>query len=330
MVAFDRVARDWFRDLLFVRCKTFEATRFGQRREIIRFLFVLFLFVGRGAHASEPFAFSEAEDHSCEYQLRFDQIISDDVAKENIAAHSAFDNQLRNNNFSTLRNLNSYRGVFGAAFSTAIKRLQYGDTWIDMGAGLAIAQTQLLVERRLRSHLPTLIALSYERPRRLTSSIEYQSASRARYQARHIHYLEKHLVEFADAFQYIEGRKVEDIPIREIAQPGSVKLITDLFGPLSYSPELVKILRTYGELLAPNGQLHIAASDELLKVIEPLTGRALSIFDFIELYCEGFRVIRGSGIPTIIRTGALLKVPPLQLVSFESGSPSILTYSIRE
>lgn len=215
------------------------------------------------------------DDHSCEYQLRFDQIISSETAD----AHGAL-------------------------------------------------ETQLLIERRLHSHLPTLIALSYERPRRLTSSLQYQSLARARYQLRHAHYLEKHLIEFADSFRYIEGRKVEDIPAREIAVPGSVKLITDLYGPISYSPELVQILRTYGELLATNGQLHIAVGDGLLKIIEPSTGRELSLFDFIESYCEGFRVVRGQANPTLVRTKATVKVPQLQIVSFISGSPSILTYSL--
>lgn len=197
-----------------------------------------------------------------------------------------------------------------------------------MGAGLAIAQTQLLIERRLHSHLPTLIALSFERPRRLTSSMQHQSLARARYQSRHIHYLEKHLVEFADSFRYIEGRKVEDIPVREIALPGSVKLITDLYGPLSYSPELVQILRVYGDLLATNGQLHVATDKENLKIFEPSTGRMLSLFDFIEFYCEGFRVVRGLANPTLIRTRDAIKIPQLQVVSFKSGSPSVLTYSL--
>jgi hypothetical protein len=189
-----------------------------------------------------------------------------------------------NNRFRVNRSLGQYRqvlDVFGRnSFSRFLHSLRRDDHWIDMGAGMAVpmmemmggtfkqdvvnyvrAQVLLLIRRNsvdqpdfIRPHawanrssnLPRMTALV------LSDNFQLDENTKSTLDAY------QHLRRNADPnlFRYLSGRPIEayEEPIRQI---GRARLITDVFGPASYTSDLERVLTQYLRLLENDGAAYI-------------------------------------------------------------------------
>lgn len=136
---------------------------------------------------------------------------------------------LAENKFNTSRDLASYNAYFKFSESKTLVDVLDGlpeqAVWMDMGAGKEFALNEGL---KRNPRIEWGIAVSYKRPT----------------------YLEDHTA-VASRFKSYEGDFVENMyHDGKFAQfEGKVDLITDVFGPFSYSKNLPVLLQTYFNLL---------------------------------------------------------------------------------
>ncbi len=160
--------------------------------------------------------------------------------------------RLNANDFEVSRGIIYYSKYFGSRFVEVLNRLQLQSNkgksiphWLDSGAGEAEAMADLLdpvVSRNQSYSFPiidfNLTALSYAKADE-GLSIEYL-ASQLGYR-----------------FQYLTGKYFEDY------QPGEIRpanLITDVFGPFSYSMTPDVVLQKYLDLLQLKGSVFLVVS----------------------------------------------------------------------
>ena len=168
---------------------------------------------------------------------------------ENLFGPSRVEIQNKNiaeNNFNVSRGLKVYSLHFpfkkSAVLQLLVKALAPGSTWVDMGAGRARALNDGL---KLNPGLNG-VAVSYKQP---FDAATGESAT--------------------GRFKYLDGDYVENMS-RDGAfnhLRGRVQLITDLYGPLSYSEEIPELLQVYVDLLAKRGVAYLNIMTERIKIL---------------------------------------------------------------
>jgi hypothetical protein len=143
---------------------------------------------------------------------------------------------LEMNDFKVSRDLQKYSTVNLPFEKTKnvfdeVMALPEGSRWIDMGAGEARALVDGLVAN---TKIAEGIAIAYERP--------FVIANPEKVPGR---------------FRYLEGDFVENMAKEGRLDQfvGKVDLITDVYGPLSYSEKIPPLLQIYFDLLKPGGLL---------------------------------------------------------------------------
>jgi hypothetical protein len=144
---------------------------------------------------------------------------------------------LATNEFQTGRGLVQAHKLLTALDGSGLKRilenLRRGSVWLDMGAG----ENRLLNEGLdAYPNVKQGIGISYQRP---ANTIDARSDGR-------LSYLDGDYVE-----NMFQAGKLDHLK-------GKVALITDVVGPLSYSPQLPGLLQIYLDLLQRNGKLTFA------------------------------------------------------------------------
>jgi hypothetical protein len=139
------------------------------------------------------------------------------------------------NFFNVSRGLKDYSLHFGfrntLSIEQEIRLLRPGSTWIDMGAGQALALIEgLRLNRGIKG-----VGIAYRNPGKQPW---FSQGIRNR-------------------FQYISGDYVENLSRdgKLNSFVGQTDLITDLYGPLSYSEHFPDLLQIYFDLLKPGGEL---------------------------------------------------------------------------
>lgn len=143
---------------------------------------------------------------------------------------------LATNNFKANRGLQDYANNFNfensPSFQQTLAHLPKGALWVDMGAGEAKA---LIEGLQKYPQISKGIAIAYKRPDRFSKPADLSMKR----------------------FEYIEGDYVENME-REgrLGHFNSrIDLITDVYGPFSYSEDLVSVMQTYLNLLKVDGVL---------------------------------------------------------------------------
>lgn len=137
------------------------------------------------------------------------------------------------NRFYTIRDINDYFTVFTQELREDLFQYGVGGRWLDAGAGEAIAMRE--VYTNVLSP-PEMVALGVRMPEEAAAYFEEQQEDGA-------------IVYHED---YIENVSVEEL--------GSFHLITDLYGPMSYSAQPDVVLEKYMELLEVGGSVYYHAN----------------------------------------------------------------------
>ena len=196
--------------------------------------------------------------------------------------------RLKLNAFVTSRTLGEY-GIYSAReFKSFLETLGPGSHWLDAGAGKGHAIAQY-VERNPAGARVTGVVYSGKRPKNAP-----------------------------DQLRYLSGRYIEDIPDEEL---GRADLITDLFGPGSYSTRISEVLNKYLRILTPGGRAFVTLTSEATVTVN---GRSTTLLGYllslspppgIEITHEGSTLI----IRKAAETG--FQIPTLELTRVESGAP---------
>jgi len=143
---------------------------------------------------------------------------------------------VKRNGFSKGRTLEDYVDFFGPEFSEALAALPDGAHWIDMGSGENRA-----IEEFMRG-------AEAQGRRVFATGITYKAG--------------REIYEPTPGLRVLEGRYLENIANQEIVGPpyGKADIITDVMGVLSYADHVDDTLRTYVQLLKPNGVIYIYTS----------------------------------------------------------------------
>jgi hypothetical protein len=146
-------------------------------------------------------------------------------------ARTAIQNEaLEENQFNVSRRLAQYTAhfPFQIKLDAELAALPPGSRWVDMGAGKAGALMDGLEK------YPNLLGtgIAFKKP--------WDMVKRR---------------EFADRFEYLDGELVENMAADGTLDHlrGKVQILTDLYGPLSYSEHLPELMQVYVDLLARGG-----------------------------------------------------------------------------
>ena len=137
------------------------------------------------------------------------------------------------NAFNTDRTLDVYSDHFPFKTSESLKdivlNLPTGTIWVDMGAGEARALADGL---HANPRIAEGVAIAYNRPSNAFSGNN-----------------------IPERFRYLEGDFVENMARNGKLDNliGKVSFLTDVYGPISYSPNLPDVLQVYFDLLSLNG-----------------------------------------------------------------------------
>jgi hypothetical protein len=135
-----------------------------------------------------------------------------------------------------------------------VQALPEGSVWVDMGAGQARALAEGL---RKNPKIAKGVAIAYKKP--FNAIKDPSGTSVLRRILSRVFEPQREFVptKAADRFSYLHGDYVENMyrdgKLDDLK--GNVDLITDVFGPVSYSENLPDVLQTYFDLLKQNGVL---------------------------------------------------------------------------
>lgn len=135
-----------------------------------------------------------------------------------------------------------------------------------------------------------------------------------------------------DRFKVISGVYFEDVPKNAL---GSPKLITDLYGVISYSSAPDVILSRYLDILDPEGSIYIYTR-RINTLIRSLDGVEMDFFDYVKSI-PGIQVVKNNPGPftpyisiQIHRTEQFKSgnVPALKLLKMTDGAPPVRRYRV--
>jgi hypothetical protein len=248
---------------------------------------------------------------------------------------------LKTNSFKTTRRFQDYQEELGSQFVEAVRNLGPGAHWIDAGAGEAGAlgeYTGLLKVSELSSISDLensdgkLVAIRdhytgalYKLPpfdqRAKVTAVAYNIPHDARAS---VHAM---IAQAPDRFRYLSGHYIEDMPASEL---GQADLITDQFGPLTYSKRVDEVLDKYLEVLKKNGQIFtFNYSRTTIKTSKGL----VTLEDWLKSF-DGTDVevnIAHSGAIQIKKlTDRPFRFPRLRLVKIDMKIPPFRTFEVVE
>ena len=183
-------------------------------------------------------------------------------------ALAKLDRLIQSNTFEVRRDIYHYTELFPQTFIEQLASLEKEDHWIDAGSGEGFAVEDLANKTVLDS--PSLLQQmepTFRKPRRVKVNSEALRAAADKLNGKDTS--EKPQITAVtvkmertppqmEKVKFKTGRYFEDIPNEEFS-PGD--MITDLYGVMSYSPKVDKVLRKYHRILKMNGRAYIFIGD---------------------------------------------------------------------
>lgn len=235
------------------------------------------------------------------------------------------EDRLENNQFYVDRGLWKYNWYLGRYFKRQLNLLHLRfQLWIDLGAGNAKAQRDYL----------------YSNPDRETQlwSVSYKKPKNAK--------LDRYLTN--QSTRYLHGRYFEDMNFDNVR----ADLITDVFGPLTYTKDISQLLQKSLSLLKPGGVYAAilpltdtsALRASMYRRDLPIDSNIVHLVTFVNANghklnpvvvlnkIKGVRILSLREKSTFLfddpvieivfeRTNEPIYVPPLELISFSDGNP---------
>ena len=184
------------------------------------------------------------------------------------------------------RRLSWYSTGFGPAFDRVLGELKRTDTWVDVGAGRGVALAEY-AERSPGGAQLVAVDLASD-----------AGANAARFPGR---------------FRLVEG------DVTRVRVADRARLVTDVFGAMSYSPAPDRVIQRYGDLVAPGGHVMLFIGAQGRNRVLTADGRTRGdMLDYLRAV-KGFEVedVRAfdEGRAVLLRrTGGPARAPRLELL----------------
>ncbi len=249
---------------------------------------------------------------------------------------------IESNRFQVMRGLKKHEDFFGPPFSRMLARLGKGDILVDVGAGTASALLDYEDEIKFGRYVknpedrPEVVSIIASLPTKEhytpLPGISQTDFNRA------INRLSIAMTELSpNDFRVLHGRLLEDIPIEEIAKPGTVAGLIDKVGACAYTENLTEDLSKEISLLKEGGEgfldfhnftqiyPYLEEGFDLQTVLgarNPVQDRKMSIPQFLS-HVQGIKVIDADqfGRVYFIKTSEIVKVPLLRLRYIDDETP---------
>ena len=158
----------------------------------------------------------------------------EDFGRAQCAKYLRHMQQIHRDSFYTdHRDLHEYTSFLGPSFDAAIAALRPHEVWLDSGAGTGVALMEYLKNYAQGGKVVGTGVVLKDDPGHPWQEMQEQYPQRI----------------------YFQAGMMERGPTERWEIFGKYQLITDVFGPLIYSHRIDRIMRRYGELLAPGGML---------------------------------------------------------------------------
>lgn len=196
---------------------------------------------------------------------------------------------LRWNLFVTSRGLHEYSFNLHKDFTQSLSALKAEDTWIDLGAGKGQAAEDYFAAKPYHQYAANVVLVTYKLDRFFG------------------------IRKYDGKLRVLEGRLWEDIPSSEIPR---AKLMTDVFGVISYTRDLSTALIKIFESLEKNGELYVYVTP-YLTVIEK-DNRVINLETFLK-EVTGLQVEGRHGGLRITKKADKILVPKMQLIQIDES-----------
>lgn len=194
---------------------------------------------------------------------------------------------IRWNLFVTGRRLQEYYHHLPKDFIQTLQALKATDTWIDLGAGKGFAAEDYFASKPYLQFAANVVLVTYKLDRFFG------------------------IRKYDGKLRVLEGKLWEDIPASEIPK---AKLMTDVFGVLSYSRDLSSTLKKIFEHLEKDGELYVFGTP-YLTVIEK-NGKVINLESFLK-EITGLQVEGRHGGLKITKTSEEIVIPKMQLIQID-------------
>ncbi len=208
------------------------------------------------------------------------------------------------NDFSVHRSLFDYFTYLGEDFRRALREVGENDQWLDAGSGSGYA---ILDYQRgyLMTELPSgkTIGVTVVLPK--TGIAVRQTLIEEGYGSRN---------------QFIFGNYIEDLPVEQL---GKNKVISDLFGPMSYTSNPTDVMNRYLDVATPEAQIFLKTSYGKTSV-NLTDGSTIAFEDYLGRVLAGHEVInhRNGQVHIRLKPLGVAKIPKLKLVRIvDDGTP---------
>lgn len=191
---------------------------------------------------------------------------------------------VKKNSFVTGRSLGEYIQYLFEGFSTSLKNLKPTDHWIDLGAGKGYAAEEYIKSFGTAQSAANVTLITYKLDRWFGIS--------------------KH----QGKLDVLDGRLLENIPKGEIKK---AKLMTDVFGVISYTRDLSRALDIIFDRLETGGELYVYSSNThtLIKTADEV----ITLTQFLSTI-PGLKVEGKWGTIRITKLAEEIEVPQLRLI----------------
>lgn len=243
---------------------------------------------------------------------------------------------IQNSSFIESSNLKSYLRAFPLEFAQSLSRLKATDTLLDAGAGEAFFIEQYLTTS---ADPDARILLSPEKSRLLQNILNLSPSKRARVIGVDAEMRRKGIPSHGGRLKMITGRLFEEIPSNEL---GNIKLLSDYFGVIAYTPDVDSTLKKYLEILSDDGEIFLFLGETFqdsfatLSRIHLQNGKRVSLLDWI-LNLPGIEATKLTSLGNDAGSVSLririldrskIRIPELQLMNIRSRpeAPPVRNY----
>ena len=223
--------------------------------------------------------------------------------------------RIKSNGFTLHRSLTkgrsnsdpSYFDAFGSGFKSNLLRLKKSDHWADMGTGdgNAIYEYKTIFNGKAK-----------------TTGVVVEKTKV---------FIQRELDLSSPSSVWLSGRYVEAIPTKEI---GQADIITDYYGPMTYTLEPMSVLKKYVEMLKPGGSIYIRFGNGggtvyLPNRSENIYGKTLNLPDYLARL-PGLKIRKVShGIEIIVDDKSQVENwPHLELSYLYPGRPPDRSFKV--
>jgi len=236
-------------------------------------------------------------------------------------------NLFGNRTFEVNRGIAKYVGILPHSF---IQKLPNAKHWMDMGCGLALAPLEYSLGRFASENSKEIQrALKGDPQAALDKAMQENPFLKAKVTGVRYETISELPIPPNIGVTILEGELLENIPNSTLTrQYGKADIITDVFGPICYSPRVDLVISKYLALLRRGGALYTTIAnnqEDLENYVYTPSGKAVYLGKWVEslddipglsVYSRYFPIANGSSLEIVKEKDGVVGIPGLRYSAF--------------